>query len=476
MSLKIYNSLTQNKDTFEPIEKGKVRMYVCGITAYDECHLGHARAAVVFDVIYRYFKHLGYDVTYVRNYTDVDDKIIKKSQETGESCKEITERYIASYEEQMKRLDVALPTEQPRATKHIKQMIELVSLLEKNGFAYRSGDDVFYRVRKFDEYGKLSHKKIDDLEIGARIEVNEQKEDPLDFVLWKASKPGEPKWPSPWGEGRPGWHLECSAMSMEYLGQSFDIHGGGRDLIFPHHENEIAQSEGATAKPFAKYWIHNGFVNINAEKMSKSLGNIRTIGAILDQWDPEVVRYFLLSAHYATPLDFTDKAMEDAQDALERFYKTLRRLEESPRGQDTADFNFDDLIKNCMNDDFNTAQLIGRSFEIIRKINTSLDKGTHLSQGSIDNVFKGFQMVGKVLGVLDSSPPQRFLDRVKQAGLSKIALTDNEINELLSERAAARATKDWNRADEIRKQLEAIGVAIEDLPDGGSVWSFKSRG
>jgi cysteinyl-tRNA synthetase len=470
MTLKIYNTLTRKKEPFEPLTPGKVRMYVCGITAYDECHLGHARAAVVFDAIYRYLKYKGYDVIYIRNFTDIDDKIIKKSQETGLPWNEITEKYIGSYREQMKQLGVENPTEEPRATEHIPQMIELIQKLIQKGLAYRSGKDVFYRVRKFSSYGKLAHKKIDELESGARIEVDEKKEDPLDFALWKGAKPNEPEWDSPWGKGRPGWHIECSAMSMKYLGESFDIHGGGRDLMFPHHENEIAQSEGATGQePFAKFWIHNGFVNINAEKMSKSLGNIRTIPAILDQWDPEVVRYFLLSAHYASPLDFTDEAMTNAREALNRFYESLQRFLDLPEGDEKPPIGelFDGSILASLDDDFNTPALIGRLFEVIRLIN----KSQKPSRASKEAVRAAVEKIGSVLGIFAN--PSDYLERQKRSGLKSATVTEAEILKLLDERKAARQAKDFQRADQIRKNLAAQGVQIKDNPDGSASWEIK---
>lgn len=473
MTLKIYNSLSQKKEPFEPLEKGKVRMYVCGITAYDECHLGHARAAVVFDVICRYLKYLQYEVTFIRNFTDIDDKIIKKANETGLSCAEISERYIRSYTEQMTRLGVLPPTREPMATDHITEMIRLISDLEKRGLAYRSGSDVFYEVRKFRGYGKLSHKKIDDLESGARVEIDEKKKDPLDFVLWKGSKPGEPKWSSPWGEGRPGWHIECSAMGVKYLGKKFDIHGGGRDLIFPHHENEIAQSEAATGEaPFVKYWIHNGFVNINAEKMSKSLGNIRSTAAILDRWDPEVVRYFLISNHYASPLDFTDEAMANAQEALSRFYETLNRLRESPVGKDHLAFDPKKALEEGMSDDLNTAVVIGRLFETVREINKRLDGGKRFSADSREEILKGMTEIGKILGVFGSDPAD-FLHRRKKKGLSKAAIGEEEIQSLIVERNKARLKKDFRRADEIRTHLASKGILLKDNPDGTTGWETK---
>ncbi len=470
MSLKIYNSLSQTKETFEPIEPGKIKMYVCGITAYDECHLGHARAGVVFDLIYRYLQHLGYEVTYVRNFTDVDDKIIKKSQETGVSCDDITAKYMQSYLDQMAKLQVQSPTEQPRATQHIDEMVALVQQLEVKGLAYASGGDVFYSIRKLPDYGKLSHKKIDDLESGSRVEVDAHKKDPLDFVLWKAAKPGEPKWASPWGEGRPGWHLECSAMSMKYLGESFDIHGGGRDLIFPHHENEIAQSEGVTEKCFSRYWIHNGFVNINAEKMSKSLGNIRSIPAILEQWDWEVVRYFLLSAHYATPLDFTDKAMSDAEAALKRCYEALLALAKAEVGTAKIEFDFASALSNSLNDDFNTSVITGEVFKLVRQINSTLATGEGWDPQNKADLFAGMKLLSTVLGVFGSEPAA-FLARQKQLNLNEAALDAAEIEALIAERIQARADKNWARSDEIRDSLAEHGIILKDNPDGTTTWS-----
>lgn len=475
MSLTIYNSLTQRKEEFVPIEAGKVRMYVCGVTVYDDCHLGHARAAVVFDVIYRYLKHKGFDVKYVRNFTDIDDKIINKSNETGEDWQALTKRYIASYRQEMQRLNVQAPDEEPLATEHISEMLQLVQSLEKNNLAYASSGDVFYAVRKLPDYGKLSHKKIDELESGSRVEVDERKRDPLDFVLWKAAKPGEPKWESPWGAGRPGWHLECSAMSMKYLGESFDIHGGGRDLIFPHHENEIAQSEGATGKPFAKYWVHNGFVNIHAEKMSKSLGNIRSIGAILDEWDPEVVRYFLLSAHYRSALDFTDEAMLNAQEALTRYYETLSRLEQSPHGSARIDnISFDTFVDVGMDDDFNTVYVIGEIFKFVRHLNALLDEHKGFDKQNKQDLLRDLRAnLGDVLGVF-ASDPATFLDRQKKKALSRAEISKDEIEQLINDRLKARSDKDWKRADEIRDQLAGQGVVLKDNPDGTTSWEMRS--
>ncbi|MBI3541024.1 MAG: cysteine--tRNA ligase [Deltaproteobacteria bacterium] len=469
MSLKIYNTLTRKKEEFKATQAGKIKMYVCGITAYDECHLGHARAAIVFDVIYRTlkFRYPNDEITYIRNFTDVDDKIIKKSKETGTPWQEITEKYIRSYQEQMTRLNVLSPTQEPRATQHIDEMKSLIQSLISKGLAYPAGNDVYFEVRQFKGYGKLSNKKIDELESGARIEVDEKKKDPLDFALWKGAKPGEPQWPSPWGAGRPGWHIECSAMSTKYLGDSFDIHGGGRDLMFPHHENEIAQSEGASGKqPFSRYWIHNGFVNINAEKMSKSLGNFLTIPNILTHWEPEVVRYFLLSSHYASPLDFTEQAMANAQEALIRFYEALLRLKESQTGSSHYSVDFDRCLIEGLDDDFNTTVVVGRLFEMVRHINKMLDAKQWITAADKEAFFQGIKKINEVLGIFGCEPTA-FLNKIRQKGL---ALSSEEITSLIAERKTARLTKDWKRSDEIRDELLSKGILLKDNPDGSTTW------
>jgi cysteinyl-tRNA synthetase len=458
MALKVYNVLTHKKEPFEPIEKGKVRMYVCGITPYDECHLGHARAAVVFDVIYRYLKFSGYDVTYVRNYTDIDDKIIKRANETGNLWSDVSQKYIASYQTQMKRLGVETPTHEPLCTENIPAMTALIGRLIDRGFAYVSGADVLYRVRKFGGYGKLSGKKLDELEAGARIEVDEKKEDPLDFALWKGAKPGEPSWDSPWGKGRPGWHIECSAMSMKILGERFDIHGGGRDLAFPHHE----------------YWLHNGFVNINSEKMSKSLGNFRSVPAILEKWDPEVVRYFLLSAHYASPIDFTDDAMANAKEALSRVYETLARFDAAPEGNEAkAPVDADALLMAELDDDFNTPALLGGLFEAVRALNKALDEKKNPSKAAKEDLRREVAKIFSVLGLFGTEP-REFLNRQKQEGLKGATITEAEISRLLEERKTARKVKDFKRSDAIRDELAAKGVQIKDNPDGTTSWEIKA--
>ena len=327
MTLRLYNTLTGNKDDFVPLHGKKVGMYACGVTVYDLCHIGHARSAIVFDIVHRYLRYRGYEVTFVRNFTDIDDKIIKRANEEGVDYKTIAEKYIVEFNVDMGELGLEKPSVEPKATEHIPEMIRLISALIEKGFAYQSGGDIFFSVRKFGDYGKLSKRDLEEMQAGARVEIDEKKENPLDFALWKTSKPGEPFWETPWGKGRPGWHIECSVMSQEYLGETLDIHGGGRDLIFPHHENEIAQSEAATGKTFARYWVHNGFVNINKEKMSKSLGNILTIKEILKDWHPEVLRLFFLSHHYRSPIDFSEDSFAEAKLGLDRFYTTLHSIQ-----------------------------------------------------------------------------------------------------------------------------------------------------
>jgi len=463
-------------------------MYVCGITAYDSCHMGHARAAVAFDVIFRYLKYLGYDVRFVRNYTDVDDKIIQRAREKNISCKELTEQYIAEYREDMKMLQVLTPTVEPKATEHIPEMIETIRQLIDQEKAYAVGGNVYYRVRAFQDYGKLSHKKIEDLESGARIEIDETKKDPLDFALWKAAKPGEPTWESPWGPGRPGWHIECSAMSTKYLGQPFDIHGGGRDLIFPHHENEIAQAEGACGKDFCRYFLHNGFININAEKMSKSLKNFMTIRQVVEEHDAEVVRYFLVSAHYGSPIDYTEKNLADAKAALDRLYTLMGRLETIPlqkklkAPKTTTDLEkelVDDLslwpkkFEQAMNEDFNTSQALGALFETVRLINKYLDavetQATPVARWTRMQFESARLLFAQVLGI-GSLPPKVYFERIKNKNLAAASLSSETVEALLTKRREARLAKDFAEADRIRKKLFDLGVELKDNPDGTTTW------
>jgi cysteinyl-tRNA synthetase len=487
MSLRIYNSLTKKKEEFTPLQEGKVRMYVCGVTVYDRCHVGHARAAVVFDVIFRFLRHLNYEVAYVRNYTDVDDKIIRRANQEGVSSQEIAERYIREYEEDMQALDVERPTHEPRATENIPQIIALVQKLLDKGFAYTMDGDVYFSVEKFPSYGKLSGRDLEEMRAGARVEVDERKNNPLDFALWKSSKPGEPEWDSPWGKGRPGWHIECSAMSQRYLGESFDIHGGGKDLIFPHHENEIAQSEAATGKPFVRFWVHNGFVNIDQEKMSKSLGNILAIRDLLKEHHPEALRLFLLSNHYRSPVDFSFQHMVEARGSLDRFYSALQGIGEflagrgeiipltpkTLRGVAREVYEKVSTVKEkfleAMEDDFNSALALGHLHDLTRILNRVLgDKGFRkdlaapalLSEGR-DSLLES----GKILGLFQQAPAEYF-DSQRRRYLQAKGLQEKEIQDLISKREAARKAKDWARADEIRAQAASMGIVLEDGPTG----------
>ncbi|MBI4412693.1 MAG: cysteine--tRNA ligase [Deltaproteobacteria bacterium] len=482
MSLHIYNTLTRRKELFQPLNPPKVGMYVCGVTVYDYCHLGHARALINFDVIYRYLKRKGFQVTYVRNYTDVDDKIIKRAQEEGIAWNEVSEKYIRAFDEDMDGLKLERPTFQPRATENIGEIVKIVESLVEKGFAYKAGSDIFYSVRKKSDYGKLSGKKIDELESGARVEIHEAKNDPLDFSLWKSSKPGEPLWNSPWGDGRPGWHIECSAMSMKHLGLTFDIHGGGRDLAFPHHENEIAQSEAYSGKPFARYWIHNGFVNINAEKMSKSLGNFMTIREILKSYHPEVVRLFILSAHYRSPLDYTEKNMQDARQSLSRWYTTMSRIrehcgkekkpklggEEAKLGEKVSHLYAD--FEEAMDDDFNTAQVCGLLFDLMREWNKVLDSSSTICSSICHLFVDTIGQINEVLGVFGSDP-ETYLSFERGQVLKAAGLAPEEIEKRIQARNEARKNRKWEEADAIRKELTEAGVQLKDNPDGTTTWS-----
>jgi cysteinyl-tRNA synthetase len=475
MAIRIYNTLTKKKETFEPIQAGKVLMYVCGPTVYDSCHIGHARSAVVFDVISRYFKETGYEVTYVRNFTDVDDKIIRRAQELGTDSTTIAEKYITEFYEDMDALHVGRATIEPKATEHIDPIIGLIETLLAKGTAYEIEGDVYFSVEAFDGYGKLSGRKLEDMEAGARVDVDKRKKNPFDFALWKTAKPGEPSWESPWGNGRPGWHIECSAMSSAYLGQTFDIHGGGKDLIFPHHENEIAQSEAATGHPFANYWIHNGFVNINQEKMSKSLGNFLLIRDVLKSYHTEAVRLFLLSNHYRSPVDFTDKAMDEAGIALDKIYSLLERVEtEVPAvGSEIASVEgYWHRFQEAMDDDFNSALGIGVLFEAVRAINRLLDefkgKLSPENRAAVHAVVLDIKRMGGILGIVTESPSAYF-DKKKTRRLAAMGITPDEIEKMLQDRRDARKAKDWARADEIRDRLAEMSIAIKDRPDG-TIW------
>lgn len=483
--MQIYNTLSRKKEEFIPLHGNKVGMYACGVTVYDLCHMGHARSLIVFDVIYRYLGYKGYDVTYVRNFTDVDDKIIKRAQERQISWKELADTFIQEFYVDMDRLQLKRPDVEPRATDYIDQIIALVKRLEDNGLAYAVDGDVFYRVKKFSSYGKLSGKRIDDLLSGARIDIDDRKESPLDFALWKKSKPGEPSWNSPWGPGRPGWHIECSAMSQDILGETFDIHGGGKDLVFPHHENEIAQSEGATGKPFVHYWMHNGFVNINKEKMSKSLGNFFTIRDILQKYHPETLRIFILSSHYRSPIDFSWENMEAAGTGLTRLYQAAERLQLAIKTAAESTLSPEEVIPpltheletvkaafiKAMDDDFNTAQAVGQLFEAVKYINRYLDNHPPASWGhdDLESSFQLFKELADILGIVESEPTE-FLKN--QGNDDELSITEEDIQTLIARRNQARMEKQWAIADEIRNQLAESGIILKDSPDG-TQWQRK---
>ncbi|HEX9625798.1 MAG TPA: cysteine--tRNA ligase [Acidiferrobacterales bacterium] len=461
--LEIYNSLTRRKEPFVPIEAGRVRMYVCGMTVYDYCHLGHGRVMVVFDMVTRYLRARGYTVSYIRNITDIDDKIIKRANENGEPIDALTARFILAMHEDAAALGVEPPDEEPRATVYIAQIIAMIQALVERGYAYRAANgDVYYHVRKFAGYGRLSGKSIEDLRVGARVEAGEDKQDPLDFVLWKAAKPGEPSWDSPWGPGRPGWHIECSAMSTACLGEHFDIHGGGLDLQFPHHENEIAQSEGASGHKFVNVWMHNGFVRVDDEKMSKSLGNFFTIREILKRYDPEVVRYFILASHYRSPLNYSDESLDNAKAALTRLYIALK---ETPPAEPPTELpppltDYAERFYAAMDDDFNTSLAMAALFDLARDINRLREAdAAHATQ-----LAGLLRRLAGILGLLQR-PPLDFL----QGGAAVAGLTDAGIEAQIAARAAAKRAKDFAEADRIRDALKHQGVILEDGP-GGTTW------
>ncbi len=449
--LKIYNSIAREKQTFVPIVAGKVSMYVCGMTVYDFCHLGHARVMVVFDMVNRWLRSSGFDVNYVRNITDIDDKIIKRANENSESITELTQRFIDAMNEDSDALGILRPDIEPRATAHIQGMIDMISALIEKGHAYHADNgDVFYSVNSFKTYGKLSGKSLEDLRAGERVEVDTFKRDPMDFVLWKSVKPNEPSWDSPWGKGRPGWHIECSVMSECHLGNHFDIHGGGQDLQFPHHENEIAQSEAAHDCTFVNYWMHNGFVRVDDEKMSKSLGNFFTIRDVLKKYDAEVVRFFILRAHYRSPLNYSDKHLDDAKQALTRLYTSLRGISSDAKydEQDVSAINF----KAAMNDDFNTPEAVAVLFDLANELNKTREV-------KVAAQLKG---LANILGLLNRDPESFF-----QAGaLALDGELTNQIESLITARAEAKKAKNFVEADKIRQDLLAQGVILEDGPQG----------
>ncbi len=481
MHLNIYNTLTRKKEPFKSIEPGKILMYVCGPTVYDSCHIGHARAFVVFDVIVRYFEAGGNTVTYVRNFTDVDDKIIHRAHEAGVSPLDLADKFIEEFHSDMDALHVERPNFEPRVTEHMDNIITFVNTLVQKGAAYQIDGDVFFAVESFEGYGKLSGRSLEDMQAGARVDVDRRKRNPFDFALWKSAKPGEPFWESPWGRGRPGWHIECSAMSLELLGRSFDIHGGGKDLIFPHHENEIAQSECVTGSPLARYWIHNGFVNINHEKMSKSLGNFLVVKDVLKHFHPEAVRLFLLSKQYRKPIDFSDGALRESTTALDRIYALLQRIEreigpaeEATEGGDLSGGYWQQFCE-AMNDDFNTARALAVVFDTVRHTNRHLDKKEGVADGPaselLENARHEIHKMGKVLGLLNHSPEDYFSEKIT-AHMQEQAIDSATVEGMLEEREAARRDKDWKKADEIRDRLAALHVVIEDRP-AGTIWKIE---
>ncbi len=487
MGLQVYNTLTKSKEAFIPLEPGKIRFYVCGVTVYDHCHIGHARSAIVFDVIYRYLLHLGYETTYVRNFTDIDDKILRRAREEGADFREIARRYIQAFYEDMDALGVLRPTLEPLATENIPRMIEIIKILVDKGIAYQSGTDVYFEVEKFEGYGKLSGRQLEDMVAGARVEVDVNKKNPLDFVLWKGSKPDEPAWDSPWGPGRPGWHIECSAMGSHFLGSTFDIHGGGKDLIFPHHENEIAQSEAAFGVPFVRYWLHNGFVNINNEKMSKSLGNFFTIRDVLQHIHAEALRLFVISKHYRSPVDFSDEAVAEAEKGLDRLYGTVAAVEErtSPpgdtpiagkalMGQDKELFEEAESLPRAFNEamdnDFNTAQAIGYLFNLQRHLQRFMDRfGQKKLKGPAAALaVKACDALtghARVLGLL-CREPDVYMDEQRRLKIKSTGLTEEDVLKSIEERHKARLEKNFVEADRVRRELEAKGIQLEDTPQG----------
>ena len=482
--MKLYNTLSGKKEDFVPVTPGQVKMYVCGITVYDHCHIGHARSAIVFDIMRRYLAYRGYRVTFVKNFTDIDDKIINRAKQEGIAWNEVADKYIAEYYQDMDQLGVGRADIEPKATDHIKEIIDITKGLLDKGYAYAVDGDVYFQIEKFRDYGKLSKRDLDDMIAGARVDVNERKRNPIDFALWKASKEGEPSWNSPWGPGRPGWHIECSAMSQKHLGDTFDIHGGGADLTFPHHENEIAQSEAYTGKPFAKYWVHNGFITVDKEKMSKSLGNFFTIKEILGNFDAEVVRFFLLSTHYRSPIEFSDEQLREAEVSIDRYYTTSLRIRDffgqdqsiEKAGTDEKAFEellgkFRDRVAEAMDDDFNTALAIGHIFELIRTLNKYMD-GKPSGSRAVALVKRTEELLkeaGSILNIFSRMPEEwnKALMRFKCPKVTEVLILSK-----IQERQKARENKDWAAADAIRKELDEKGVVLEDKKEG-TAWKVK---
>lgn len=476
----IYNTLTRKKEEFIPRNQGKVAMYVCGPTTYNYIHLGNARPLVFFDTVRRYFKYRGFNVFYVQNFTDIDDKIINRAREEGDNPLVLAERYIDEYFKDADALNVLRADVHPKVSGHITEVIELVKILLDNGYAYAVDGNVYFNVRQFAGYGKLSGRTLEDMQAGARVEVDMRKLDPMDFALWKSAKPDEPAWESPWGKGRPGWHIECSAMALKYLGLNFDIHGGGFDLIFPHHENEIAQTEAATGQPFARYWMHNGFITVNQEKMSKSLGNFFLVRDILNKFAPEVVRFYLLGTHYRSPLDFDDGKLTAAQRGLERIKTSLRLLDEAIAGRESGDearpdpllaVRLDEIhleFDKAMEDDFNTALAIGMMFELAREVNSYLPRNDYSNpaerMAALQKARQMFTQYNSVLGIFKTSANGEIL--LEGQGAGKEGLVENLLDLIIEIRQKARQNKDWSTADHLRDRLKELGIALEDTPDG----------
>ncbi len=480
----LYNTLSRKKQTFTPVHAGKVNIYVCGITSYDYCHIGHARSALVFDVLVRYFRHKGLEVNFVRNFTDVDDKIINRANKEGRDWREVAQTYIQAFHEDMDRLGIVRADEEPCATDYIPEMQNICKRLIDGGKAYATpSGDVYFRVRAYPPYGKLSGRSLDDLLAGARVAIGEEKEDPLDFALWKSAKPGEPFWESPWGNGRPGWHIECSAMSEKYL--PLDIHGGGQDLIFPHHENEIAQSEACSCTEMAKFWIHNGFVQINSEKMAKSLGNFKTIRDILQQYLPESLRFFLLSKHYRSPIDFSEQSMEEAERALKRVYHCLQDIQAALAVQKKKNIalpaeytqEFQDLeakISAAMEDDCNCAAAVGHIFALVRLANKGMEDKTLKASSELSVFLQNTQNIlnvwGNVLGLFHQDPAH-FLTELRNTQATRQGIDMQQIESLMLQRQEARKNKDFATSDALRDQIASLGVALRDTPQG-AVWDI----
>jgi cysteinyl-tRNA synthetase len=469
MSLRIYNTMRRAKEEFVPLTPGEVRMYVCGVTVYDLSHVGHARSAIVFDVIRRYLTFKGYRVTFVKNYTDVEDKIIRRANTEGVPASEVSERYVAEERADMAALDVLAPDVDPKATEHIREMLALVERLVAKGFAYVVDGDVYFEIRRFPAYGRLSGKDLDELLAGARVEVDERKRDPRDFALWKSAKPGEPAWESPWGPGRPGWHIECSAMAMKYLGQTFDIHGGGQDLIFPHHECEIAQAEADTGRPFARYWLHNGMLNFGAEKMSKSLGNILTIKEFVKRHDPDALRLWVLGTLYRHPLEWSEERVSEAARALETLWSPVKRARQfadsatvgRPKGEPPTEYAvYTDRFVAAMDDDFNTPEALGSLFDFGRALNRA-------SGASAQDFVRGTRALSALAQVLGLTEPRPNVENLPAA-------IGEQIVALINERADARQRRDWKRADELRAKIESLGAVVKDTASG-TEWEAKPR-